>query len=753
MKQALSILLAAALSLSLAGCSHDAAAPVVETETVAWRETDVTPDANHVALLAADKDGRVHCITVEDGSGPQTPGIHYYIASAGGDFAEQDEAWQQTLTADLCAAPADAALSTSFALAEDGTLYLSAKAYSASGSGDDYQYTSYGTGYYLLQNGALQPLDLPFGETTDSLGNVTGPGDWTFMDVADDALVMVGGVSLAFAEPNAGTFTCADEGGFPAFSQDGVVYCRPSQYSGNDFSLLRADPATGKLESVMKTAPFTNACKDWHGGFYALTNTDETGCDLSHYTLGADTQTVLLAGENYRFGAPGTYIAGLTAAPDGTLYMAVQQNGSNKIYSYTVGDEPTEVVETLTLFGLRESAALRQAVSLWNAAHPETPVQYTVGESGENGQMTVDDIIRQVNTELLAGSGPAILDLDGLDAQTLMENDLLADISAALEGAAILPNITAPYTQDGAVYAVPLRICPYLLGGRPGNIESLTTADAVQQVLLAAAPLNPTLYNERVNAAGGVDKADFRDTAIYFNSADEVFDAFYPLWASSIWNGKQLNGDALNQFLAYTQAIVAHNELKTEYQQAEERQSEYTPSYSIGISNPTLGNFNSIQTQLFLGPVANESEMFFAFSNYRDRAGTTKGVVQALPGPDGQGRYVPGCTLGLTATASETAKDFIAFALGNEAQSGSYSGVSVNTEVIQAAEEKMAQQESITMDCDVIAVLSSLENVTLNATRDETVKEIALETYEGTLTSDAAAAEINSRLALWMQEQ
>ena len=65
----------------------------------------------------------------------------------------------------------------------------------------------------------------------------------------------------------------------------------------------------------------------------------------------------------------------------------------------------------------------------------------------------------------------------------------------------------------------------------------------------------------------------------------------------------------------------------------------------------------------------------------------------------------------------------------------------------------MAQQESITMDCDVIAVLSSLENVTLNATRDETVKEIALETYEGTLTSDAAAAEINSRLALWMQEQ
>ena len=65
--------------------------------------------------------------------------------------------------------------------------------------------------------------------------------------------------------------------------------------------------------------------------------------------------------------------------------------------------------------------------------------------------MTEADALRTLNTEILAGSGPDILRLDGMSTKSYLEKDILLDLSDLLTETPTLEKITKCYASGGKV--------------------------------------------------------------------------------------------------------------------------------------------------------------------------------------------------------------------------------------------------------------------------------------------------------------
>ena len=64
--------------------------------------------------------------------------------------------------------------------------------------------------------------------------------------------------------------------------------------------------------------------------------------------------------------------------------------------------------------------------------------------SGDDG-VTRTDALKTLNTEIMAGKGPDILILDGISAQTYVEQGMLEDLSGIFKDAGLLTNVNCIY--------------------------------------------------------------------------------------------------------------------------------------------------------------------------------------------------------------------------------------------------------------------------------------------------------------------
>lgn len=82
----------------------------------------------------------------------------------------------------------------------------------------------------------------------------------------------------------------------------------------------------------------------------------------------------------------------------------------------------------ITVYSLKENADVQQAAAQYQKLHPDTYVNYQIGMTGTDG-VTVSDALRTLNTDILAGNGPDVLVLDGMNIETYAQKGLLADLS------------------------------------------------------------------------------------------------------------------------------------------------------------------------------------------------------------------------------------------------------------------------------------------------------------------------------------
>lgn len=128
----------------------------------------------------------------------------------------------------------------------------------------------------------------------------------------------------------------------------------------------------------------------------------------------------------------------------------------------------------LTVYSLADSALAQELVQGFAARHPELTVLHETGEEG----LSVTEQADALTARLLAGTGPDVLFLDGLPAQSYRADGLLTDMAGILaplqEG--LQQNILSAYTEKGQVFMLPVRyFVPFALTGGQGAkvMESL----------------------------------------------------------------------------------------------------------------------------------------------------------------------------------------------------------------------------------------------------------------------------------------
>lgn len=228
---------------------------------------------------------------------------------------------------------------------------------------------------------------------------------------------------------------------------------------------------TDKLaQSLRATEGYDDKLTFWENSQGYLFFTTDDG--LYSYIPGGSVLERLVEGGRSSLGDPSFFPKALTGAEDGSFYVLGNSMGTGAVYRYVYDpDVPTVPDITMRIYSLYDDDILRQMISGYQKSHPEVALTLEVGISGDDA-VTVADAIRTLNTEILAGSGPDILRLDGLSLDTYLEKGLLADLSGVLRQAGpLLEQVTNCYAADGKVCALPTGFALPVIYG-PGHIVS-----------------------------------------------------------------------------------------------------------------------------------------------------------------------------------------------------------------------------------------------------------------------------------------
>ena len=205
------------------------------------------------------------------------------------------------------------------------------------------------------------------------------------------------------------------------------------------------------------------------------------------HVLGGSAMEQVIDGSLNVLGNPAYSIMDMLAVEDDE-FLVLFTPGKVARFAYDP-DVPARPDERLKVWGLEDKTAIRQAIDLYQKAHPEIYVEYEVGLEKES-VLTREDVIKNLNTRLMAGEGPDVLILDNMPADSYIEKGILMDIGPALDGmsgeAAPFSNVVEAFRNDGQIYMMPCEIqLPYLLG-RNSDLRKMTgmseIADAMEEM-------------------------------------------------------------------------------------------------------------------------------------------------------------------------------------------------------------------------------------------------------------------------------
>lgn len=171
-------------------------------------------------------------------------------------------------------------------------------------------------------------------------------------------------------------------------------------------------------------------------------------------------------------GKPESYLV-VYGDGDGIVQMMMYQ------FDGTVSAVPEE---ELTIYSLKESETIRQAIASFQRINRNVKVNYIVSMEDETSNKS--DYIRALNTELLEGKGADLFVLDGLFVDSYIEKGILLDLndvlSTLINEEKIPAYIVEAFTTQGQIFQVPARFrVPVLYGEK----EAVEAWDGLESVL------------------------------------------------------------------------------------------------------------------------------------------------------------------------------------------------------------------------------------------------------------------------------
>ncbi|MDE7429502.1 MAG: extracellular solute-binding protein [Lachnospiraceae bacterium] len=420
------------------------------------------------------------------------------------------------------------------------------------------------------------------------------------------------------------------------------------------------------------------------------------------HVLGGSAMEQVIDGNLCVLGNPAYSIMDMLAVKDNE-FVVLFTPGKVARFVYDP-DVPARPDKKLKVWGLEDKPAIRQAIDLYQKAHPEAYVEYEVGLE-QGSVMTREDVIKNLNTRLMAGEGPDVLILDDMPTDSYIEKGILMDLGPALdsmsEEEAPFPNVVEAFRDDGHVYMVPCEIqLPYLLG-RSSDLQKMTGLSEIADTMEEMREENPGKSLLMIPSEKGIMRMFSMVSA--------------PAWKTE---SGTIDRDAISDFLTQSKRIY--------------------DAETDGLSEKARDEWESLRSvyQAYDSVRGEELEDSDALRAHHDQIYLMGNLRQFVPGSIGDVIAYNICTsifvtegfedckaipmtgqcsnvfwaqtlLGINATSENTgmAQEFLQTALGNGVQAKMQDGLAVNKKAIL---DNYANQWRIYKDNDYVSGGSSL---------------------------------------------
>lgn len=401
-------------------------------------------------------------------------------------------------------------------------------------------------------------------------------------------------------------------------------------------------------------------------------NTTKTTVCLNSGIFDLSTKELkkIIDAENTVLSDPSLTTIGCMADNTDSFYLACVNFESNEniIFKYTKGATSTDENVELRVYSLRDSAEVRQAISLFRSENPQINVTLEIGLSSD--QTAEDDALRALNTELMAGGGPDVLFLDGLPIQSFIDNGVLYDISKiyddAIQSDGYYNNVISSYKYEEGCWAIPMRFSfPTII--TPKSIANKTDSLSIL--------VNLTEDHVKESSASSI----FCDQAIF----ESIFVSTYP----TLIEKGELNEDALEDLFTNTKRISVQLEL------ASGQDSVYpTFEYSASYNNHTHSNgfhyalrsFLSNPNQVLITSILDEKDFSFAKAVQENVDSDITVEVLSL---EGKSCFTPSAIVSINSASKkiEPSEKFVKLLLDNNYQSNNQNeGLSISKSVLES---------------------------------------------------------------------
>ncbi len=271
---------------------------------------------------------------------------------------------------------------------------------------------------------------------------------------------------------------------------------------------------------------------------------------------GDGTIQTVLESTGYSMGTPGSSIQKTFVLQDGSILINLSNNTqTNRLYKYVWDENATvDPNKTLSVWSLNDNPVVRAAITELRKKNPDSKITYEVALSGDNA-LSAQDAIKTLNTQLLNGSGPDVLILDGCPEASYVEKGMLLELSSLLDTSDIYNNLLAAYRTDEKIYCLPTQFTiPVLMGSAEGLAKVKTLGDLVALVVNGKdVPAGGGKAAPETDPFAGIPEGDRAE--LNFSNLRELWDVLWPACAPTIVADNQLNIQTLRQYLEVLKAM------------------------------------------------------------------------------------------------------------------------------------------------------------------------------------------------------
>lgn len=462
------------------------------------------------------------------------------------------------------------------------------------------------------------------------------PNDITLVDTGTLVSYSYTGIDTIMAEDGSVTNSVAPD----VFYGDWIaaVDDRIYQYVMDNMGAVTAvEVRTGEQE-VLESIPFSQE-QSGYVCFDVLEDGSIIAADTDGFFQCAKGDTnwkKVIDGTDTSFALTSVWCQEMVAMPDGSFYVLFGSDGGAKLMQYRYDpDAVVEIKETLTLYTVAESYLLQQAAVLYHKEHPEVLIEIKNGFSkmeSYTAEPDYEQIYQELNTKLMAGEGPDILVLDGLNMDAYASKGLLVDmeelVSPLEKEGLLLSNITGNYrTERGNRYAVPLQFGVMFAIGR----------DIEETEMASMESLADTLAQKAESYMGP-------------QTVSELVDKFYFFFTEEIVQDKQINREKLSERLEQLKKIADNCGMVEAHDKNERAHNIWDIAYRCRLAFYETDGFNQAMLPFSAAEFVNGSAMCF------------------------EQAFFPKLEIAINSRSEyiETAKDFIKFALSETVQSTDY---------------------------------------------------------------------------------